>query len=251
MGYANYLADRFMDAHIAQWIGCRPQQQDAYKVLHEPAGSLFVVCDGMGGHADGAAASSLASEIFAETFAAEKAHSLTERLRAALTAANTAVGGYFRQTGGYGGTTLVAAYVGNGILRWISVGDSGLYLCRAGRIQRLNADHSMRAVLREYSCGCGLTAAEINSRGHCLRSALTGEPLTLVDAPDMPYPLLPGDTLLLSTDGAEDVLEDAAVWSTVSLNTPGVSPAVAVVEACRRLDNPHADNVTVVSMQLR
>ena len=109
-----------MDAYIAQWIGARPKQEDAYAVRHFPTGSLAVLCDGMGGHDAGAAASRLAADAFADTFAEETELPLTTRLQEALDAANDAVGAYFRQHGGYGGTTLVAAYVGQGLLRWIN-----------------------------------------------------------------------------------------------------------------------------------
>lgn len=237
-----------MDAHIAQWIGTRAQQQDSCAVRHFPDGSLAVVCDGMGGHEDGAAASRLAADTFVEVFAEESELPVTDRLREALDAANDAVGEHFARTKGYGGTTLVAAFASRGVLRWISVGDSGLYLLRRGRLTRLNADHSMRALLREYTTPGGLTPLEIARRGHCLRSAVTGDEMPLIDAPKMPYPLLRGDVILLASDGADVLLEDPEAADRFNFFQKGKSPAVAVVEYCHEAQLPHADNVTVVSM---
>lgn len=237
-----------MDAHIAQWIGTRAQQQDSCAVRHFPDGSLAVVCDGMGGHEDGAAASKLAADTFVEVFAEEAELPLSDRLREALDAANDAVGEHFARTKGYGGTTLVAAYASHGVLRWISVGDSGLYLLRGGRLLRLNADHSMRALLREYTLPGGMTPREIARSGHCLRSAVTGGDMPLVDAPTMPYPLLHGDLILLASDGADVLLEVPEAADRFNFFQEGKSPAVAVVEYCHDLQQPHADNVTVISM---
>ena len=47
------------------------------------------------------------------------------------------------------GATLVAAVVIGSALYWVSVGDSLLWVCRDGRLHRLNADHSMRPVLQD------------------------------------------------------------------------------------------------------
>lgn len=237
-----------MDAYIAQWIGTRAQQQDSCAVRHFPDGSLAVVCDGMGGHEDGAAASKLAADTFVEVFADEAELPLTDRLHEALEAANTAVGEHFARTKGYGGTTLVAAFASHGVLRWISVGDSGLYLLRGGRLLRLNADHSMRGLLREYTLPGGMTPKEIARSGHCLRSAVTGGEMTLIDAPKMPYPLLRGDLILLASDGADELLESPESVDRFDFFREGKSPAVAVVEYCHDLQQPHADNVTVISM---
>lgn len=229
-----------MDAYIAQWIGARPKQEDAYAVRHFPEGSLAVLCDGMGGHEAGAAASRLAADTFVDTFADEAQLPLNIRLQEALEAANDAVGAYFGEHGGYGGTTLVAAFVGQGLLRWISVGDSSLQLIRGGRMVRLNADHSLRGMFRDCPGGGAPSGA-----AHMLHSAVTGEAISLVDAPPMPYPLLPGDCLLLASDGADEVLEHTAPQR---FFVPDASPAAAVVELCRERNNPCADNVTVISL---
>lgn len=241
-----------MDAHAAQWIGSRPRQEDAYGIRHFPEGSLVVVCDGMGGHDAGALASSTAVKSFIEAFeeSAETESSLTWRLHEALQLANDAVGKLYEGTDTYGGTTLLAVFAGRGVLRWVSVGDSGLFLWRQGTLRRLNEDHSMRAVYERFVCPGGMTRREALEGGHILRSALTGEDMPLIDAHERPFPILPGDRFIMGTDGLEMLVSQGFLPSSVRriLADRSGSLAAALVQACVDLHDEHADNVTVVTM---
>ncbi len=234
-----------MRACIAQWIGCREKQEDSYRVKYYPDGVLAVVADGMGGHRGGELASAVAVQEFESVFSASAELCPRERLSGALAAANSAVGAVL---GGVGGTTLVAAFICCGVMWWVSVGDSPLLIWRSGRLQRLNADHSLRAVLLEYVSAGTMTYMEAMQRGHQLRSALTGEPLTLVDSPCVPLPLLPGDRILVASDGVDALLLAPVLPHEVRaiLSTPGGNPAVSLVGVCSELAAPVADNVTVV-----
>lgn len=241
-----------MDAHAAQWIGSRAKQEDAYGVRHFPEGSLAVVCDGMGGHDAGALASSTAVRTFIESFvdSDESGDPLTARLHDALMRANAAVGELYEGTGTYGGTTLLAVFAGHGSLRWISVGDSSLYLWRQGTLRRLNEDHSMRAIYEKFVCPGGMTRAEALAGGHVLRSAVTGEEIPLIDEHERPFPLLPGDRLLLSTDGSENLLEQGVLSSAVRrlFRKREGSLAADLVQACVDLHDAQADNVTIITL---
>lgn len=243
-----------MDAHAAQWIGARAKQEDAYGIRHFPEGTLAVVCDGMGGHDAGALAASTAVNTFITAFADETAgeSSLTQRLHEALMAANVAVGKLYEGTAQYGGTTLLAVFAGHGVLRWISVGDSGLYLWRQGTLRRLNEDHSMRAVYEKFVCPGGMTRRDVLAGGHVLRSAVTGEDIPLIDEHERPFPILPGDRLILCSDGLDPVVESGVLSSSVRrlLQRRDGSLASALVQACVDLHDEQADNVTVVTMDV-
>lgn len=89
----------------------------------------------------------------------------------------------FSDSDAYGGTTLLAVWIGAGVIWWISVGDSPLFLWRNRRLLRLNEDHSMRAIYLKYISRGGMTYEEAMRHGHLLRSAVIGGELTLVDAP--------------------------------------------------------------------
>ncbi len=237
-----------MIAGASQWIGSRQKQEDVYRLRFFPEGGLALVCDGMGGHRDGAMAAAVAAETFTENFAESDIASVTERLLESLDAANDAVAELFAGSSHGGGTTLLAVFVGSGILRWVSVGDSALLLWRHGRLIRLNEDHSMRGLLQRY-----LPSGEEASRSgaaHMLRSAVMGDDIELVDAPPTPFPLLPGDRLILCSDGADAVLVPGVPRGELAelLDNHDVqNPAAALVELCRRsADAAPADNTTIV-----
>lgn len=201
----------------------------------------MLVCDGMGGHCRGAEAAAGAADAFADCFAISSALPMSERLYAALNAANGAVRRLMKKHAQYGGTTLVAGFIGSGVVRWISVGDSSLLLWRRNRLIRLNADHSLRPVLESALPGRG-------RHSHMLRSAVTGDEIAIVDAPPTPLPLLPGDRLIVCSDGADDLLTPGAVSSEVGvlLSACGDNDAASLMGMLRRLDNPLADNATVI-----
>ena len=169
---------------------------------------LLVLADGMGGHAAGDVASSLAVTGFCSAFEAPgMPEEPNERLMAALEAANYAihdrVAAEPELTGM--GTTLVAAVVEGRELRWVSVGDSPLWLVRDGEIRRLNANHSVAGELAEQVAAGEMTAAEAaEAPGRAmLFSALLGENIDLVDIPEAPVRLESGDVIMIASDGVE------------------------------------------------
>ena len=240
-----------MNVNVANWIGLRDSQEDAHRVKFYPEGVLVVVCDGMGGHQHGELASAAAVEAFEQDFSQTAASMpVTQRLQHALDAANAAVGAAFEGASSYGGTTLVAAYISSGVIWWVSVGDSLLHIWRRQRLLRLNEDHSMRPVYMQYVKAGALSYEEAMHGGHSLRSALTGLKPALVDISATPMPLLPGDRIILATDGADDILLQPMLSSEVKqlLSGKDMPLSAAIVQACQALKDPGADNVTVVSV---
>ncbi len=240
-----------MDAYAAQTIGKRANQEDSYGIKHFPTGTLAIICDGMGGHAMGDRASRAAVDAFLESFDIQAGVTLRESMLSALMHANICVGDLFVDTESIGGCTIVAAYVTKSSITWVSVGDSPLFLWRGNRLIRLNADHSMRSVFSDLTLP-GSSYTDAAKRGHMLRSALTGEDITLIDLPYTPYPLLPRDRVILASDGVEDLLYlNCLTPETVAtLNDRQPNLAVRLVDANTGLDIPYADNCTVISLDV-
>lgn len=241
-----------MKAHAAQWIGRRQSQQDFYVVRSYARGMLAVVCDGMGGHANGDACARMAAEAFARAFEQNEGGSVADRFREALDAANEIVGDFVARTKQFGGCTLLAAFVAAGVLWWVSVGDSPLFLWRRNRLIRLNADHSMRAVFEEFVQSGIMSHADALNKGHELRSAVTGEPIPMIDLPPTPYLLLPGDRIILSSDGTDELLQVVPLPRATRdlLDDRADSLAAKIVQACEAIGNPVADNTTVITVDV-
>jgi protein phosphatase len=234
--------------------GARPYQEDSYGQRELDAGgaryTLLVLADGMGGHIGGATASRVAVAAALATFV-EATGTDTDRLRQALAAANGAIADAIQSDARLAGSgsTFVAVAIGATGLAWISVGDSPLWLVRDGRLRRLNADHSMVPVFAALVAEGAMTAAEAqaDSKRHILRSALTGDPIKLIDASSEPLPLGPSDQVLLASDGILTLGEDriaAILGGGGGQDAPAA--AAALLAAVEAKGVPNQDNTTIL-----
>jgi serine/threonine protein phosphatase PrpC len=223
----------------AQHQGARPYQEDSWAVRVLADGTLLaVLADGMGGHAGGAVASRLAVGAF--MMALEKGRGLAD----GLNAANLAVGQGAAQNAALEnmGSTLVGALVKDDEVRWISVGDSPLFLASHGGIERLNADHSMAPQIEALVARGIITPEEAaNHPGrHTLREAVMGQPLTLID--QGARRLAPGDRILVCSDGIQTLAEPRiAVAAEKSVQ--------ALIDAVLAVRAPQQDNVTIIKLE--
>ncbi len=150
------------------------------------------------------------------------------------------------------GTTLLAVALSPAGLEWISIGDSPLYLCRAGELSRLNADHSFRPVLREMAERGELTLeqAAVSSLRNRLRAALIGGEMALLDASPAPLALRGGDVILAGTDGVQ-TLSDEAIAAAVAnfAEADAAEIATALLRAVLAVEKPKQDNATVTILK--
>lgn len=170
-------------------------------------GFLHAIADGMGGHANGALASSLAVQNLLKIVRSSEISSPPARaLQQAAEVVNFEVYKAAQQLGGGKmGTTLTAAYIVGNLLHLLHVGDSRAYLIRDGRAVCLTSDHTVVGDLVRSR----LIPSE-QVRTHARRSVLTRAiGLGLFVQPELTQTKVQaGDTLILCSDGVWGVIQD-------------------------------------------
>jgi serine/threonine protein phosphatase PrpC len=206
---------------------------------------LFVVADGMGGHAGGDVASAIAlkriieaDRVFASANDAEFA------LQSSLIAANAMLAEtVFEHPELTGMGTTVSAILRSGDKIAIAhIGDSRIYLMRDGELKQITADHTF--VQRLVDSG-RITPEE--AAVHPRRSVLMRVLGDVDAAPEIDttiYDLKPGDRWLLCSDGLSSYVSDDKIEAALTA-IPGAKDAAdrLVKES---LDQGAPDNVTVV-----
>jgi len=173
-------------------------------------GALFIVCDGMGGHAAGEVASQLAIDTIRSTYYGAHHRDIITALAHAVEQANGAIYGHAREhpelTGM--GTTCVAAVVAGGRAFVVNVGDSRAYLVRSAKMRQITQDHSWVA----EQVRVGLLTEE-QAKHHSHRNVITRSIGTQpsVTADLFIETIHDGDRLLLCSDGLHGYVDERAI----------------------------------------
>jgi formylglycine-generating enzyme required for sulfatase activity/serine/threonine protein phosphatase PrpC len=235
--------------------GSREYQEDAFLTTHVDAEDadpksrvLAVVADGMGGHAAGNIASNIVVSTIKKQFIRQFGKQDTAHLlRASLLDANEALKDAIRQTPALEGMgcTMVATALAKGKLSWVSVGDSHLYLLRDRQLLKKNEDHSYGGYIdRMKAQGLDVEPEPSLSR-NMLMSALTGDEIAEIDCPDKPFQLLPGDRVIIASDGL-DTLTPATILQFSAWSKTAKECVDALLKAVEDAGIPRQDNTTVL-----
>ncbi len=237
--------DNFLIADLTQRL--RSVKPEIRRHTIGERGSLFAVCDGMGGAAAGEVASQMAVDTVHELLQAASAPAskdvFARRISEAISEAGARI--YLaakanRAQRGMGTTSTVAG-VFDGTLFLGQVGDSRAYLVRGGKIKQLTRDQSLVAKLIEAG---QLTEEEAENyeHGHIILQALGTADTVDVDLSFLD--LRAGDALLLCSDGLCGLVNSAQMLEVLSSTDEPM-------ECCKRLtDLANAagghDNITVI-----
>ena len=231
----------------------RDHNEDAFLV--EERLGLFVVADGMGGHAGGGTASQLAVETIRSAVAHAREHEperfgstgaddtrVPDLLRDAVEEACEVI---FRTAqadpdlSGMG-TTVTAVLVDGATAFVAHVGDSRCYLLREGRIYQVSEDHSL--VNEQLKAGAISADEARTSRFKNIITRSVGfEQQVVVDL--MGLDLEPEDALVVCCDGLSNLVDDPEILSIVSESPIDLAPGRLVALAN---DRGGDDNITVI-----
>ena len=242
-----------LDLATDDFIGARSQQQDAAaaRSIGSEGGAMLVLADGLGGHTGGAEASRIVIETFgaaADLGTFDEELDRRPGLRATLEKANERIANGVEPAHGQRGmaSTAVAAILADGLVNWISVGDSHLYVWRRGRLAKLNEDHS-QAGLMVRSGQFKPDDPEVVASKSILVSALTGRKLEIVDQPAKAFAVQKGDVLLLASDGLNTLSEQEIETAVTEVQAQGATHvSAALLDKVRDRRADRQDNTAVV-----
>ncbi|UNK79502.1 protein phosphatase 2C domain-containing protein [Sphingopyxis granuli] len=250
------MACNKFDYFAGEDIGCREHQEDMFDAIaiEDEDALLMVLADGMGGHAAGEVASQTAIERFIHTFRRHPAASIAARLGASLQASIEGLDEAVQLVPEFGdmGCTIVGTFVAKDQIHWISVGDSPLYLFRSGSLRQLNEDHSLAQILDKAAASGEIPRSEADNHPdrQTLLSVLAGyEMPTKIDCPMTPTPLMPGDTVVLASDGLQ-TLSDEEIAEILASDTTAQETTTRLIAAVKAKDVPGQDNIAIQLVRL-
>jgi protein phosphatase len=228
--------------------GRRANNEDACGHWAETPGEIVIaIADGVGGSGGGEVASRLAVDTTLAAYRASPSEwGTARRLARAAQEANLAIYNHAAATPGLGrmATTMTAAAVKGGLLSVVHAGDCRLYLLRNDSVRQLTRDHNLAGERARF----GLLSAQA-ARQHRDRAVLTRSlGRELIAALDrVTLPLVPGDQLVLCSDGLYTALEDREL-ARLCRGRDALAACRRLIEAADRRGT--TDNLTAVVLSV-
>jgi PPM family protein phosphatase len=211
---------------------------------------LMTIADGMGGHQDGEVAAEIAITEITRRFQQEARNKLRKPVEFLVSAIQSAHRAIVSHAVAHNllecpRTTVVACVVQNGSAYWAHAGDSRLYVLRRGHLAAATQDHSrvqMMIDAGEITPEMAARHPERNKIFSCLGGVVPPQ-----IAAGREFPLQPGDTILLSTDGFWAQIP-ANILGSMLAKQPLVELMPGLMGEAHRRARGESDNLTVVAM---
>lgn len=229
---------RYSGAGMTHRGTVREINEDA--ILTDPDGGiLWAIADGMGGYGHG----DIASDIVTQQLALiEDDTPPIDSLRGSLLRANALIQKRGQEPGmSRMGATVVAAMLRDAVAHIVWAGDCRAYLVRQGHMKLLTQDHTVVQDLVDQ----GLLASQDREKhpdAHVVTRAIGYEHEVEIDA--IAVPIIPGDLMLLCSDGLGSCLGDQDILDLLMRAGSQEAQCQALVQACLTRGAP--DNVSVI-----
>ncbi len=216
------------------------------QVLDEK-GALFIVCDGMGGHAAGEVASELGVKTIREEYYNTPGSDVITSLATAVERANTTIfehASEHPELNGMG-TTCVALVIAGGRAFVVNIGDSRAYIIRNSKMRQVTRDHSWVA----EQVRVGLLTEE-QARTHSHRNVITR---SLGTQPNVTADLFVetmhnGDRVLLCSDGLHGYVDEHDIEQAVTSDDPPDTAVHSLIDMANNNGGP--DNISAMLVSL-
>src|SRR5579863_6253184 len=224
----------------------RKNNEDRYYI--DPDRGIYAVIDGVGGHAAGETAAGVAVDVIRERLE-HPTGSPEERIREAITLANNEILRVSRTRPEWNGMAcvLTVVLIEDDIATIGHVGDTRLYLLRAGEIQKITHDHSPVGEREDHG-----EISEAEAMRHARRNEIFRDVGSSERNPEdqgfiemETFPMPDDGLLLLCSDGLTDLVGSAEVRAGVERYAPDFDTAArALIDAANEAGGK--DNITVV-----
>ena len=243
------MADNFFGATDTGRV--RDNNEDAFIAQHILDGKYILACaiDGVGGYEGGEIAAALARDTIIEVLSSPF-EDVEQTLHAALRLANSRISEEKERGNGNAHMacvlTVVLADLANNKFHYAHIGDTRLYLLRDQSLVKVTKDHSFVGYLEDSGRLTEESAMNHPKRNE-INKALGFDP-HLHNKPDSfdidSSPFLPGDILMLCTDGLSDLVNSSVMVSTLTSADSLQQKATRLIKAAN--DAGGKDNITVV-----
>ena len=218
--------------------------ETAWHLTVDGNGSLWSVCDGVGGESNGERASNLAVSGMEELQEHLKGRDFAAVLQNWVAQANRAI---LRDADG-GACTMVLLYGQENRICYAHIGDSRIYRVHEGELVRLTRDHSKVEMLMAAGLITKEEAAVHPQRHVITRSLGTGDDILLTATVGNPLPVSDGDLYILCSDGLTDMLTDEEIGRIVRKSDTAEDCADDLYRAALKAGG--RDNLTVMALKL-
>ena len=232
-----------------QGIGKRDYQQDSMGFLPVSGGVFAVVADGMGGLADGDKVSQKIVQTMLSDAANHSVQEIGNNLMQLLSHTNAEVNQMLGPSEQYrSGSTLLAVAAGQDCFRWVTVGDSRIYLYRSGALLQINREHVYQAELLNLAVNriINFSDALSNPQGKNVTSFIGMGNLKHIDLCLNPVHLLRGDRIALMSDGVFNAVSERELAEIFAACPDGNQAVAAVDAAVKKRNDPHQDNYSLI-----
>lgn len=239
---------RCFDAARISLTGDREINQDRSLILSQGPSTLLVLGDGLGGHPRGEIAAQLLIDVCESHFRQQDKplRDPEQFMLECLHKAHAAIicFGDRQQPPICPRTTAVMAVMQCGVVYWVHVGDSRLYLLRDGHVQAQTRDHSQVHYIRALD---GATSNARSSITRCLGGL--DEPPTITAG--TPTELRVGDVLLLCSDGLWGQLPGDTIVEHLTQPEGFTDALNALADQAYQRAHPRSDNITAIGIRWR
>ena len=236
----------------------RTHNEDYFSLIEDE--QLFLVADGMGGHASGEVASKMAAEVMREFYARTKDDDATwpykmdrhlsyveNRLVVGIKMANQRIFEAAARDQKFKGmgTTIVSCQVVGDISYIAHVGDSRCYRVRGGSIQQMTRDHSLLEDYKDAKPDMSDEEQRKFPHKNVITRALGMRETVQVDV--LAHDIQDKDVFLLCSDGLSGMVEDPKIMEVVKGAADLEIAVSGLVEAANEAGG--TDNITVLALQ--